>query len=226
MADTIANTLFFLDEFGNFVVNKPEARKIKEFEVLFKRDKGLDGKNKRLACAEIYLIYLVYDIRSQSHNLPYDERFERGKEIAKIPERWRIDKDWLAAVNRYQLEFELSSTGKAYAVAERGAFIFAKDVEMMQEGLINNKQLLEVTLKRIKRPKQNDADLDLSNIQAIKDVTAIMLDMVIIQEKMMGNVKKFPDYQKTVKDLASAFLEEGGSLEIKVGGEEIGNRER
>ena len=164
-------TLFYEDTDGSLVVNKPEARKIPEYDALFKRDKGLDGANKRLACAEIFLIYLLHDVRSILYNLPPDEKMERAREIAGIPEKWKVDSLWNDAVERYKKDFELTSLGKSYAVAERFFYNFAKDVELLQNQILDNKTLLEVILKRIKK---RGTDNDLSNISAIKEATAIM----------------------------------------------------
>jgi hypothetical protein len=68
------NTLFTLNITGELEISKPEVKSVKAFKVLFDRDKGSPGDSEGIkqliACAEIYYIYLVYDVRSILYNLP------------------------------------------------------------------------------------------------------------------------------------------------------------
>lgn len=222
------NVLFTVDSEGNFLVNRPEAKKIKEFALLFDRDKGSegdsDGKKKRIANAEIFMIYLICDVRSSIYNLPYDERLIEAKKISCINERWKVDKQWLEAIEKYKEFFELSSSGKGYAVAERAYYSFTRDTFEMQEELNACKGLLNDVIKRLKKIN-NKGEEDTILLNNLNDALSCMNEINKIQKDMIGNIKNFSSLDDMVKTLASKFVEEGGQLKIKVGGGQIGNRE-
>jgi hypothetical protein len=219
----LINTLFYLEANGDFVVNKPEAKKIKEYAILFKRDKELDGSNSRLACNEMYMIYLIHDVRSAYYNLDYNTKFEKAKEDVKIHERWKPDVAWLAACEKYKEDFQLTAAGKAFITAERAYYSMTTDVAEMQEEIIEHKVLLSKVLKKVKSLGTRSDDI--TTVTLINESTALMREITNVQKEMYNIIKTFEQLGKTVKELATKFVEEGGNLKIPVGGGTLGNRE-
>lgn len=228
MADV--QTLFVLNPSGELEVNKPEARRILEYEVLFKRDKGAagigdpTGSKKVIACAEIYYIYLVYDVRSPYYNLPIEERKLKAREDAKLPDKWKEDKELEKAVERYKQDFKLTAAGKAYSVAERAYHTMATDTEDLQDNIIALKGALKKVMVKLeaKGPAQL-GEIELTN--TANQANAIILEIAKTQKAVIDNIKQFAPLGNTVKELAAKFAEEGGSMNIPVGGGRLGNRE-
>jgi hypothetical protein len=225
-----SQTLFTLNNSGELEVNKPEARSILEYEVLFKRDKGgaitgdNNGSKKFLACAEIYYIYLVHDVRSPYYNLSLIEKKKKAREDAKLPDRWKEDKELDAAVARYKEDFKLSSAGKAFVVAERAYHTMGTDTEDLQDGVI----VLKETLKNIMRKVSAKGPAQLGEIELINatsEANAVILEISKTQKAIIDNIKQFASLGDTVKVLAAKFAEEGGSMRTPVGGGQLGNRE-
>lgn len=227
---SITQALFALNSSGQLEVNKPEVRSILEYEVLFKRDKGgaftgdSTGSKKFLACAEIYYIYLVYDVRSPYYNLSLTDKKKKAREDAKLPDKWREDKELEAAIVRYKEDFKLSSAGKAYTVAERAYHTMGTDTEDLQDGII----VLKETLKNIMRKISAKGPTQLGEVELINMSTqanAIILEITKTQKAIIDNIKQFAPLGDTVKVLAAKFAEEGGSMKTPVGGGQLGNRE-
>lgn len=221
------SVLFMMNEHNDLVVNKAEAKKIKEYATLFARDKGSTGdsvgKLKLVACAEIYYIYLVYDVRSIYYNLPLDERKMNAKRDSKLPSNWKEDEELNAAVIRYKEDFKLSATGKAYVSAERAYYSICSDTEDLQDNIIELKALMKVRLNKLTADKNKPTDLEAVTIT--KEVGNIMAEIIKNQEAIIKNVKTYSALGNTVKELATKFVTEGGNLRMVVGGGVLGNRE-
>lgn len=219
------NNLFIVNSDGDLELNKIEAYKIESFSQLMKRDKGSkgdpSGRKNYIACAELYYIYLMYDIRSLYYNLSLSEREEKGKKLAKIPDNWKRDKLFEEAIKDYQDAFELTASGNAYVVAEKSYYTITEDTKDMQNELVELKSLLKGTLAKLKASKNNATEL----INLISDSEAIMGKMASLQKKIMENIKMFEGLGKQVKILATQFIEEGGNLKTPVGGGEVNRRE-
>ena len=223
-------TLFVINPSGELEVNKPEARKIFEYDVLFKRDKGAagigdpTGSKKVIACAEIYYIYLVYDVRSPYYNLSIEERKVKAREDAKLPDKWKEDKELELAVERYKQDFKLTAAGKAYSVAERAYHTMATDTEDLQDNIITLKGLLKKVMVKLeaKGPAQL-GEIELTN--TANQANAIIAEIAKTQKAIIDNIKQFAPLGNTVKELAAKFAEEGGSMKVPVGGGRLGNRE-
>ena len=221
------NTLFVLNTSGELEVNKPEARKIKEYADLFARDRSspgdADGRKKFVSCAEIYYIYLVYDIRSIYYNYPLEIKKDKAKQDAKLSKQWKEDEVVERAIARYKDDFKLTSSGSAYAVAERAYYTQTRDTELLQDEILNLKELLDGILKRIKLKPVTPNDLEATT--RINEVVAIIKEIASTQKLIFDNIKTFSPLSKSVKELAAAFMEEGGNLKTPVGGGTLGNRE-
>ena len=225
-----ANTLFAINSFGDFEINKVEAKKIEEYNALLVRDKGgiykgdYDGRHKMKASMEIYYIYLVYDPRSLYYNLPVNERKLKARKDCKLPDNWKEDDLVLAAIVRYQYDFKLTAAGQAYIVAEKAYYTIAKDTEEIQDELTNLKQLLKTVSNKLQvggPTKLGEGELTTLAHQ----VNAILGKISKTQKDIMTNISGFPKLQQTVKELATKFADEGGSMKIPVGGGTVGNRE-
>ena len=219
------NALFALNKTGELEVNKPEAKSIEEFKVLFDRDKGskgdLSGAKKALACAELHYIYLTTDVRSIYYNLPLLERKPLAIKDAKLPSNWREDKELINATEKYKEMFSLTAAGNAYITAEKAYFTITRDTAELQEELIELKSLLQSVSKRTKAKRVGDTEV----MTAASEAIAIISAMAKIQKDIIANIKTFSDLGNSVKILAAKFIEEGGNMKVPVGGGEIGNRE-
>jgi hypothetical protein len=220
------NTLFVLSNSGELEINKLETKKIPEFKVLFDRDLGsigdYNGSKKYIACAELYYIYLVYDIRSIYYNLPIEEKKVRAKKDSKLPDNWKEDKAFEKAIETYKDIFTLSAAGNAYVVAEKAYYSVTRDAAEMQDTLMNMKEQLSFVLKKLKvAPKTKEVEI----VGLLGDATALMLNMTKTQKEMILTIKTFGDLGENVKKLSYKFMEEGGNLKTPVGGGELNNRE-
>lgn len=217
--------LFIMNMEGLLEINKPEVRKIPEYEVLFKRDIGstndFDGRKKLIACAEIFYIYLLADVRSSIYNLPMEERKKRAKELSGLPDKWKEDIEIDKAFKRYKEDFKLSAAGKAYTVAEKAYFGIAEDTEDLIEELINIKELVKIKLKKLKAKNIGDGEFTTT----ANELTTVIGKINNNQKEILNNISNFTKLDKTVKELALKFTEEGGTFKIPVGGGSIGNRE-
>lgn len=222
------NVLFMLNSDRELEVNKLEAKKIKEYAVLFNRDKGSigdsEGRKKLIATAEIFYIYLVYDVRSIYYNLPIDYRKKKAIEDAGLPPTWKEDKEVLAAIERYKEDFKLTSAGLAYAVAEKAYHSTARDTQELQEELMELKELAKHFIAKTKGQTIHEGNkIELTD--TVSQITAILSEITKVQKQVLDNIKTFSSLGNTVKELAAKFTEEGGSLRTPVGGGEIYNRE-
>lgn len=224
---TTINNLFQLNRDLELEVNKPEARKIVEFNVLMVRDKGSagdsEGRKKYIACAEIYYIYLVYDVRSIYYFLPMHEKKEKAKKDAKLPDNWKEDQDIINAITIYKESFKLTGAGRAYVAAEKSYMSMTIDTEEMIESIEKYKHMLKIIDAKIDAMNNGTPKLELTS--KVNEATALIDAISELQKKVVNNIEKFPKLQKIVEDLARKFMEEGGSMKLVVGGRTTYNRE-
>jgi len=225
---TTINNLFQLNSDLELEVNKPEARKIVEFNVLMVRDKGSvgdsEGRKKYVACAEIYYIYLVYDVRSIYYFLPMHEKREKAKKDAKLPETWKEDQDIINAIAVYKESFKLTGAGRAYVAAEKVYMTITRDTEDMTDSIEKYKEMLRVIDLKIDAMNASTSP-KMELVSKINEATALMGAITDLQDKVSKNIDKFPKIQKVVEELARKFMEEGGSMKLVVGGRTTFNRE-
>ncbi len=225
---TTINQLFQLNYDLELEINKAEARKILEFKVLMVRDKGSegdsDGRKKYIACAEIYYIYLVYDVRSIYYSLPMHEKKEKAKKDAKLPDEWKEDIEIVNAINMYKECFKLTGAGRAYVAAEKAYMSITIDTEEMLDAIEKYKQLLKPIDAKIEAMTKTESPrLELTS--RVNEANALIEAITALQQKVVNNIEKFPKLQKIVEDLARKFMEEGGSMKLVVGGRTTYNRE-
>lgn len=220
-------TLFALED-GDLIVNREEARKIKEYRDLFTRDKGSegdsDGRKKYIACAEIYYIYLLHDPRSIYYNLSREEVEVKARKDAKLPDNWVEDEVLQKAIDRYKEDFKLTSQGRSYIVAEKAYHTTIRQVEFMQETLasvMNDLEKKALAYRKITSKKDREME---TNTQ-LSEVLSFISEATSIQSKLMKNIGEFDKLGKTVSELSEKFALEGGNLKIPVGGGELYNRE-
>ena len=222
----MTKTYFILNQDGELEINVPEVRKTPIYEELFKRDKyspgDAQGTKKLIATAEIYYIFLISDIRSSIYSLPIKERKLKAKELAKLPDKWKEDDLLLQAIEQYKKDFKLTASGKAYATAEANYYSLAEDTEYLSEELVALKELLRDKLKKVKTSSIGNTEVGL----LAKEIVAIIENCSKQQKVIMGNIKEFANLDKTVKELANKFIQEGGSFKIPIGNRELGNREK
>lgn len=210
---------FIINKDKELEINKLEVKKVPEYKALFDRDKGKE--NMLLACAELFYIYYIYDIRSKYYNLPLEEKKKKAKEDSGLPTKWKEDEKVEDASIRYQEDFKLSSIGNAYAVAERTSYSIAEDTNVILDNVLSLKQEAQKKLNKIK--SDNIGDLEKTTIT--NEYLAIISNIIKLQKDILANIKEFKGLNKIVKDLAIEFAEDGGSLKLVVGGGDLGNRE-
>ena len=76
----------------------PEARTIKEFYAIIKRDKS---KDKELALAELAFVYFITDYKSPFMNISESSRDTEIISSLKMPNGWKKDKIIDDAINKY-----------------------------------------------------------------------------------------------------------------------------
>jgi hypothetical protein len=87
-------------------VFNPETRMIKEFKRIIERDRGSkgdhDGRKKFHATKELAFIYFycVYDSRFDQWD--GEEKVDKIKEYLDLPDKWKIDDDIQAGIDRYK----------------------------------------------------------------------------------------------------------------------------
>lgn len=214
------NEYFIINKDKELEINKLEVKRIAEFKALFDRDKSAK-ENALLACAELFYIYYVYDIRSKYYNLPLEEKRLRAKQDSKLPDKWKEDDKLEEAIIRYREDFKLSSIGNAYAVAERTAYSVAEDTNNMLDSILKLKQDAQKKLHKI----ENENIGETEKLINTNEYLAIISNTIKIQKDILGNIKEFKGLNKIVKDLAIDFAEDGGSFKLVVGGGDLGNRE-
>lgn len=216
------NMLFIINSNKELEVNKPEVKKIIEYKSLFDRDKLSGEKKGVIACAEIYYIYLVHDIRSLYYNLPIEEKKIKAKKDAKLPEKWKEDEKIEDAVIRYKEDLKLTAAGNAYVVAEKAYYVMAEDTNTMLDNVLKLKQEAQ---KRLSKIESSVSMGDMEFASTVNEYLAISSSITKVQKEMRENIKDFKNMGQAVKDLALKFTEEGGNLKTPVGGGEINPRE-
>lgn len=225
------NELFVLHD-GQLVVNRIEAKKIQEYEALFRRKQIVPqdptGTKGYVASAELYFIYLMYDVRSLYANLPQNARYENAVRDAGLPDKWKLDSVVNEAILRYQSDFKLSAAGSAYVVAERSYFNMTQDAMNMLEDIIELKLEAEAKIKKFRGSRTSKSMLsnnDKESSEFLREYMMILSDMSKVQKELAALIKTFPEQDETVRKLANKFAKEGGKMKTVVGGGELGNRE-
>lgn len=217
--------IFILNGDKELEINKYEAKKIPEFKVLFNRATPLisdpTGSKGHLACAELYYIYIVYDIRSLYFNLDIEERKIKARSEAGLPPQWKEDKDLANAVKAYQEVFKLNSSGKGYTSAERSYYMLADDTDLILDEMTELKAMLRKRSAVTRRQRIGDQEL----MTAANEYATIVSALAKAQKEVMDNVARFGKLGDSVKELAQKFIESGGNLRTPVGGGELGRRE-
>lgn len=221
------NELFDLED-GELVINRQEVNKIEEYKTLLKRDTGsigdLAGRKGLIATAELYYIYLMYDVRSIYYNLDTASKRTLALEDSKLPKNWKEDKNFNAAVLRYQADRVLTSAGNAYYSSERALYSMSEDVNNMLDNIIELKKEAEIKIKKLSKTVGTKAGEEESK-NFISEYTGILMQLTKVQKEVISTIKDLPSLGDVVKKLATRFVEEGGKIKTPVGGGELGNRE-
>jgi hypothetical protein len=218
------NTLFLVKN-GILEINKPEAREIPEYKALIVRDKGTEGdsegRKKQGAMRELLYIYLILDPRSMYYNLSKEERKELAKAHCKFPDNWKPDELMQDAAKRYKKDMVLTGTGKAYVAAEQALFSVSSDAEFFQEQIDQYKHMLAKRNKLVLGGNLGETE----KTATMAEISALMQDMINLQDKLLKNIDKIPKLQETVTTLLNKYMEEEGGKKAVYGGGSLGNRE-
>jgi hypothetical protein len=226
-----ASAILILNVNGDLEINKPEARNVKAFNTLIRRDRGSigdsEGKIKKRANAELLYIYLVYDPRSMFYNLPLKFREQKAIEYTGLPSDWKPDEAIDIAISTYLNEYaKLSPIANAYYAAERALFNTAEDVHDIQENIGYYKLLAKKVNKVLM--EESSQGVKIGNTELItnlKEATAILSALTKLQSDSIKIINDLPKVEQTVKELLGKYAEEGGNVKSIVGGGELGNRE-
>lgn len=223
--------IFGIDIDNELVINRPEARRIKEYAALFKRcvaEVGdVENKKKRRAMRELMYIYLTRDPRSIYYVLPLSQRKIKAIEDINAPATFPIKEDdvLIAAIQRYEDDLLLHPTANAYLASERNLHSISEDINMIGKIL----QDLKATLLERSNKLEEDSNNHLTQTEVLtisKEIASIINEMIKLQMDSTKIIKDLPNVTKTVKELAAAYAEESGKNIEVVGGGQLNSRER
>lgn len=218
-------SLFTIDDDGNLVINKIEARDITEFRKILQRDKGsegdYDGKKKFQAFKEFMYIYLIADPGSTYRDLPIDERKDKAKKRAKLSEDWKEDALIKESILVYIDTLKLSGIEHAYYNASRGLYSIGEDLELFNKA--NDRT----------RKKISKLELEIEDGEFTPDeIERKQLEMDRLTENLSKNTQEIvklsnslPSAYKGLEDLYTKMRKEQESDKRLYGGGELGNRE-
>lgn len=223
--------IFDVDENNDFIINKPEAKRIPEYAALMKRCKPEVGdqevKKKLRAMRELYYIYLILDPRSIYYVLPLPTRKVKALEDIKTPEDLPIKEDDLvkAAMERYESDIMLHPTANAYLSSERNLHSISEDLHSSSKSIQDLKAILKN--KHTQLIEEDNGHLNSIDMLTLgKEIVAITEAITKLQSDILKITKDLPNIVKTVKELAAAYAEESGKNIEVVGGGLLGSRER
>ena len=218
-------SLFTIDDDGNLVINKIEARDITEFRKILQRDKGsegdYDGKKKFQAFKEFMYIYLIADPGSILRDLPIDEKKERARKQAKLNEDWKEDVLIKESILVYGDVLALSGSEHAYYNASRGLYSIGEDLELFNKA--NDR-----TRKKIVKLELEIEDGNLTPDELERKV----YELDKLTENLSKNTQEIvklsnllPNAYKGLEDLYAKMRKEQEGKKNLYGGGELGNRE-
>lgn len=217
--------LFSIDENGLLIINRVEARQIKEFKEILSNDKGsegdYDGRKKYYAFKEFMYIYHMASPKSIYRDLPDKARKVRAILEAGLGKEWKETQLIKDAVQEYKNVFALSGSEHAYFNASKGLYSIGEDIALFNEANARTRD----KIKKLKLDVENGNDTPDQLEQK-----EYMLDK--LTENLSKNTQEviklssiLPSAYKALEDLYEKMRKESEGKKKIFGGGEVGNRE-
>lgn len=216
----------FTIEGGDLVLNKQEIRTVPEFKILLGRDRGgkipgdSDGRKKYFAFREFMFMKLYHHPLSLYRDLSDEKRFDKSFKHAKLPEGWKPDEVFNAAVTKYLELIDMSALHHTYINASRGIYAMGEEIKFFNKLRKRYKDQIEECIKLL---DASDLEEDKLRYQDIIDQNTIrLMDMA---SKFQALSDKLPKAFDSIDVLKEKLLKEGGGKKAVYGGGTLGRRE-
>lgn len=217
--------LFSIDENGLLIINRIEARQIKEFKEILSNDKGsegdYDGRRKYQAFKEFLYIYHMASPKSIYRDLPDKARKTRAILEAGLGKDWKESQLIKDAVQEYKNVFALSGSEHAYYNASKGLYSIGEDIALFNEANARTRE----KIKKLKLEIEigNDTPDQLEQKEYLLDKLTENLSKNTQEVIKLSSV--LPSAYKALEDLYEKMRKESEGKKKIFGGGEIGNRE-
>lgn len=179
--------LFELED--NIVKFAPQALVLKPFLALWKRDRS---KDKKVAVAELSLIYYIADYRSDySRYVDEETKYSEVKDVIDLPSSWKPDDKFLEAVELYK---ELQKT-PAIEALETARLLLYKAKTFIKDLDFSEKNERGQYLHKIE-----------SSIRYVKDLEGALDSLDKVEERVKKQIEKKREFKG---QLEPAMFEDG-----------------
>jgi len=214
------------EEDNEVVVYKAQCLLIPEFKALFDRDKGCktDPRNRHniVACGELKYIYYYNDPRSEYFNTPINASLNTVLDLSGLPEKWKTDKVFEAAVDKYKVLQRLSSAGKAYFSADAALYDLGEDTKELSEIVRELKTDIRIEIQSRQRKSK---EYTLEELELVTRLINKLDGITKTQDHIINTINKMPKLITTIKTLKEQYAQEENENNMVIGGRELGNRE-
>lgn len=198
---------------GGLVLNKEELRAIPCFKPLV--------ANSKEAKQSFTFVYLMADPRSIVSNLSPAVKEREAKKIAQLDEQWKPNALIKAAIAQYEHLLKLTPTGKSFLAANKALTNTGDDINSIMDSISYLKDLLKIRIAQLESGTLGDDE----TILAIKESKGLLVEILKSQGEAQNIIKGLPAMNKTVKDLATSWANEGSGKKEIHGGGELNSRE-
>lgn len=187
-------------------VFNPEARLIKEFNLLLTRDRGSvgdhDGRKKRHATKELCFIHFIASRNSEYVlGYPSDKREGLIKKALDLPDTWKPDEAVNAAIKVYK---DLNYTPSLEALEE------------IKETLFSTTAIIKIIRRRLEE-KISNIEAALNGAEANAALDSIMSDydkITNISNKIPAQIETIQKLEDKVKKESQTELKGRGKVEV------------
>lgn len=198
---------------GGLVLNKEELRAIPCFKPLV--------ANSKEAKQSFTFVYLMADPRSIVSNLSPAVKEKEAKKIAQLDEQWKPNALIKAAIAQYEHLLKLTPTGKSFLAANKALTNTGDDINSIMDSISYLKDLLKIRIAQLESGTLGDDE----TILAVKESKGLLVEILKSQGEAQNIIKGLPAMNKTVKDLATSWANEGSGKKEIHGGGELNSRE-
>lgn len=205
--------IFKINADGSIELNKQELRA----NDIFKKFVG----NKKENLQDMMYMYLMGDPRSKISHLPVTEKQKEAARAVNREPGWQPSPLLRGAIEEYKRVIELTPTGKSFLAANKSLYNLGEDINTIVDTISYLKSLLQ---KKLAVLESDTMGLDETMILA-KECKALLSEILSLQTQSQAIIKGLPTMNKTVKELADAWANEGNGVKAVHGGGELNNRE-
>lgn len=205
--------IFKITADGGITLNKDELRG----NDVFKKFIGTKKENIQ----DMMFIYLMGDPRSKVSHLPPAEKLKEAIRAVNRDETWQPTPMLRAAIEEYNRLIALTPTGKSFLAANKALSTIGDDINILIDSNSYLKGLLTKKVAVLESDTLGMTEAD----TLINECKALIGSMTKNQAEMQSVIKSLPSMNKTVKELAEAWANEGNGTKAVHGGGEINSRE-